>query len=566
MPYYFSVRSGDEATMVSARGEQGRSSRHGLAALARRLRNQRLEAGWSQPELAERVGVSKQWVAALESEANTKTPSLEQLRRFEETFRLPPGELTSIVSDAHGREVASAVEAFLGSFRASVDRVMAEDATPLRSAANSVCGPAEDAPGFSAGSRILSGIETILATAVGLTGAGSAVPSAIRGITITAPRLFADDSDAAVAFRRRLVVALQKGWRVTVLVAFPSDRLDDRLRLMGRLVPFVAAGGGLFQAHVLREGAQLGAPVLVAPGRGALVFLADEDAPSDRALLVPEADRAAVEAYGEHAARQLRRHGSLLFTGFRYEQASADPAALSAAFARLYYDDAMTKVATGDIDYCYQVKRELSLLHIPPDAEEARITALATGDVDPDRVAALAYIAELRHQRARAFHRQVERPGAEFVDLATMAGVDAQVDTGRTAADDFVYAPLTEAQRMAYLDRFVGMLDSADPRHRPNYRLGLLADLPADVYWEVKGSAGAQEGVFLTAPCGPVDGPKTVVGAAVLDPVTINAFRAYFRQYLLPAADSEALGFVRERRRLLAERIARQLGNPFATG
>jgi transcriptional regulator with XRE-family HTH domain len=530
--------------------------------LARRLRKERLEAGWSQPELAERVGVSKQWVAALESEANAKTPSLEQLQRFEESFRLPPGELTSIVSDARGREVASTVEAFLAAFRASVDCVMAEDATPAVSSALPARGRVSETSGYATGSAVLSGTDAILATAVDrLIGAGGNVPSSIRGITVTCPHLFADDTEAAVAFRRRLVAALRRGWRVTALVAFPSNRVEDRLRLLGRLVPFVAAGGGLFQAHVLRDGAQLGAPVVVVPGRGALVFLSDEDSPMDRALLVAEGDRGAVEAYGEHAERQVRRHGALVFTGFRYEQASADPAASPAAFSRLYFDDAMTRVAMSDIDYCYQVKRELSLLHIPPDAEEARIAALASGDADPDRVAALGYIAELRHQRARAFYRQVERPGAEFIDLATAAGVDALIETGRTAADDFVYAPLSEAQRLAYLDRFVGMLDSADPRHRSNFRLGLLADLPADVYWEVKGSAGAQEGVFLTAPCGPTNHPKTVVGAAVLDPVAINAFRAYFRRHLLPAAHLDALGFVRERRRLLAERIAGQSGD-----
>lgn len=64
-----------------------------VQAFGGRVREQRIAKGWNQRELAERVGVDRNWVSAIES--GRQNVSLQTLRKFAEALSMDPTDLLS---------------------------------------------------------------------------------------------------------------------------------------------------------------------------------------------------------------------------------------------------------------------------------------------------------------------------------------------------------------------------------------------------------------------------------------------------------------------------------------
>jgi transcriptional regulator with XRE-family HTH domain len=62
-----------------------------MATVARNIRQRRTARGWTQAELAERIGVDRVFVTQLEGA--TRNVSLDVLERLARVFRVPPGTL-----------------------------------------------------------------------------------------------------------------------------------------------------------------------------------------------------------------------------------------------------------------------------------------------------------------------------------------------------------------------------------------------------------------------------------------------------------------------------------------
>jgi transcriptional regulator with XRE-family HTH domain len=80
-----------ETTLSSMLGGESQSHRNKVQAFGSRVRELRAARGWNQRELAERVGVDRNWVSAVES--GKQNVSLQTLRKFADAFAVAPTEL-----------------------------------------------------------------------------------------------------------------------------------------------------------------------------------------------------------------------------------------------------------------------------------------------------------------------------------------------------------------------------------------------------------------------------------------------------------------------------------------
>ena len=74
-------------------GARVKSEPETVQAFGSRVREQRTAKGWNQRELAERIGVDRNWVSAIES--GRQNVSLQTLRKFAEALSMDPTDLLS---------------------------------------------------------------------------------------------------------------------------------------------------------------------------------------------------------------------------------------------------------------------------------------------------------------------------------------------------------------------------------------------------------------------------------------------------------------------------------------
>lgn len=85
------------------------------ARIAERVREQRSERGWSQPELARRASLSNAMVSMVER--GERTPSLEALAALAAALELDPGSLLSAEEDASATSAAHKLGAELAELK-----------------------------------------------------------------------------------------------------------------------------------------------------------------------------------------------------------------------------------------------------------------------------------------------------------------------------------------------------------------------------------------------------------------------------------------------------------------
>ncbi|WP_269436267.1 helix-turn-helix transcriptional regulator [Ralstonia pseudosolanacearum] len=74
-------------------GKQAKPEPDTVQAFGSRVREQRTAKGWNQRELAERIGVDRNWVSAIES--GRQNVSLLTLRKFADALSVDPTDLLS---------------------------------------------------------------------------------------------------------------------------------------------------------------------------------------------------------------------------------------------------------------------------------------------------------------------------------------------------------------------------------------------------------------------------------------------------------------------------------------
>jgi len=72
-------------------GERSKAEPDTVQAFGRRVRERRTAQGWNQRELAERIGVDRNWVSAIES--GRQNVSLQTLRKFADALSVDPTDL-----------------------------------------------------------------------------------------------------------------------------------------------------------------------------------------------------------------------------------------------------------------------------------------------------------------------------------------------------------------------------------------------------------------------------------------------------------------------------------------